>query len=93
MGSDSICLAYGVLDRVFSVLRVRRRLLKVLGAASLSLAIKYIEDENNQSYARFLCDVSFKRRLFLSGADFVNRTPLSRVVNLWAGPDCTARPS
>ena len=60
MGSDSICLAYGVLDRVFSVLRVRRRLLKVLGAASLSLAIKYIEDENNQSYARFLCDVSFK---------------------------------
>jgi len=81
VGSDSICLAYGVLDRVFSVLRVRRRLLKVLGAASLSLAIKYIEDENNQSYARFLCDsagLAFSMRdlmrmelLILSKLDFM----------------------
>ena len=61
-----MCLAYGVLDRVFSVLRVRRRLLKVLAAASLSLAIKYIEDDNNQSYARFLCDVRKTDNFFIS---------------------------
>lgn len=58
MGSDSICLAYGILDRVLSVLKVRRRLLRVLAAASLSLACKFTEDETKDSFARYLCDAS-----------------------------------
>lgn len=58
MGPDSICFAYGILDRVLSVLRVRHRLLSVLAAASLSLACKFTEDEMRNSFARFLCDAS-----------------------------------
>jgi len=63
MGSDSVCLAYGILDRVLSVLKVRRRLLRVLAAASLSLACKFNEDETRDKFSRYLCDVSYFRKL------------------------------
>lgn len=56
MGPDTICLAYSILDRMLSVLKVRRRLLRVLVAASLSLAAKFTEDETRNQFARFLLD-------------------------------------
>jgi len=57
-GPDTLALAFGILDRVLSVLKVRKRLLRVLAAASLSLAIKFSEDDPRNSFARYLCDAS-----------------------------------
>ena len=69
-GPDTLALAFGILDRVLSVLKVRKRLLRVLAAASLSLAIKFSEDDPRNSFARYLCDVSlnvYKLRVVYMG--------------------------
>ena len=52
-------MAFSILDRVLNVLKVRRRLMRVLASAALSLAVKFTEDKPKEDLGRYLCDVSF----------------------------------
>jgi len=65
LGPDVFCLSFQLIDRMLSVLKVQTRHIQVLGAACLSLATKYTEDESRKHFSKFLlqqADLSFSMR-------------------------------
>jgi len=65
LGPDVFCLCFQLIDRMLSILKVQTRHIQVLGAACLSLATKFTEDENRKYFSKFLlqqANLSFSMR-------------------------------
>jgi len=65
LGPDVFCLCFQLIDRMLSILKVQTRHIQVLGAACLSLATKFTEDEHRKHFSKFLlqqANLSFSMR-------------------------------